>query len=541
MPRIVKKIIPLFFIAALSSRVSGDFFDKSYALVIGIGDYSSKSRLPYARNDAADMVTYLKSKGYILKTLYDKEATKATIISSMQDLAKNVTKNDRVLIFFSGHGHTEPFGDKDYGYLVPYDGTNNSATYISMEELTGLADKMKNTRHLLFIIDACYAGLLQTKDDGLDINLPNYLKEITRRDARQILVAGGKKQAVLAQGEGKNSYFTSYLIKALKNDLGDLNSDGFITLTELSAYLETSASNKFQTPTCGILPGHELGNFVFTASKGIPPKPQVNDPYPSPTVQFKGSNAIFIKSGTFMMGSNNGDADEQPVHKMTVKGFYMDNTEVTNEEYNECVEAGKCTSAFYNDGTAFIRNGDTWKKGVVPEEFRTPSHPVVAVTWEQAKKYCEWKGNRLPTEAEWEYAARGGNTSDYFWGDDGNNCCRYANAADSTAKREYAFRDIINCNDNHAGTAPVGELDTNWFGLHDMIGNVWEWCEDQYDLYTTDDKKPPQETRSNPYRVIRGGAWCDTKEQLRSANRRWTDAENRNIYLGFRCVREEDE
>ena len=120
----------------------------------------------------------------------NENADKAAILSKIKnEIARKVGKNDRVLIFYSGHGYTEKLAGKDWGYIVPYDGTGDSTTYISMVELRMLSEQMGTAKHQLFIMDACYGGLLGTKGGGVDTSVPNYLNEITSRSARQILTA----------------------------------------------------------------------------------------------------------------------------------------------------------------------------------------------------------------------------------------------------------------------------------------------------------------------------------------------------------------
>jgi hypothetical protein len=244
------------------------FYTNSYALVIGIDMYpaSAWKKLSYAVKDAYGIAEYLARQGFQVISLYNQQATKEAIIYQMQNvLARRVGRNDRILVFFAGHGYTERLGDKDYGYIVPYDGKSDSSSYLSMEELHALSRKMDNAKHQLFIMDACYGGLLGLRSGALDANRPYYLEEITRRKARQILTAGGANQQVVDGGPGRHSLFTGQLLKALQEGLGDLNGDGYITFSELASYLIRAAANTYQTPGSGTLPGHELGEFLFRA------------------------------------------------------------------------------------------------------------------------------------------------------------------------------------------------------------------------------------------------------------------------------------
>ena len=233
-------------------------------------------------------------------------------------------------------------------------------------------------------------------------------------------------------------------------------------------------------------------------------------------------NMVWIEGGTFSMGLENGDADEKPVHQVTVSGFYMDRTEVTNEQYDACVQAGKCLPAHYDDSSAYVRlKGSKWKKGRVGKEFRGPRQPVVAVTWKQAKTYCRWRGGRLPTEAEWEYACRKGQTTENSWNFDSYG--------------EYAWYSDNSKNRTH----PVGQKKPNNCGLYDMTGNVWEWCRDWYGEYYyrgSPSQNPPGPDSGN-CRVLRGSSWNLSGNRLRCTYRYRHDPDFRNDLLGFRCVR----
>ena len=231
---------------------------------------------------------------------------------------------------------------------------------------------------------------------------------------------------------------------------------------------------------------------------------------------------VWIEGGTFSMGSEDGDDDEKPAHQVRVSGFYMDRTEVTNKQYDACVQAGKCLPAHYDDSSAYIVwKGGKWKKGIVRQEFRGPRQPVVAVAWEQAKTYCRWRGGRLPTEAEWECACKMGQTMEYYWDCNSNN--------------EYAWYSENSDNRTH----PVGQKKPNNLGLYDMSGNVWEWCSDWYgkSYYQDSPSNNPQGPDSGDRRVLRGGAWNISKNRLRCTYRYRHDPDFRNDLLGFRCVR----
>ncbi len=271
--RIFAVILSTIIVCGLAKNTAAQYYDSSYALVIGIDIYPSLQwpNLRYAVKDAKSMAKFLRQQGFKVTTLYDAQATGTNIIAKMQNhLARQVAKNDRILVFFAGHGYTETLGGGDFGYIVPYDGTSSSASYISMETLRTQSLKMGNAKHQLFIMDACYGGLLGLRSGAIPATIPNYLDEITKRRARQVLMAGGKDQQVVDNGPGQHSVFTGELLKALEEGKADLNRDGYITFSELAAYIVPAASNAYQTPSVAQLPRHQLGEFVFRSPQRRP-------------------------------------------------------------------------------------------------------------------------------------------------------------------------------------------------------------------------------------------------------------------------------
>ncbi len=182
-----------------------------------------------------------------------------------------------------------------------------------------------------------------------------------------------------------------------------------------------------------------------------------------------GSEMVLISAGPFEMGSADGDDDESPMHTVTLDDYYIDDTEVTNAQYNQCVDAGACDSPA--DTSSYTRDSYYYAS-----EFN--SYPVIWVSWKDANTFCEWRGDRLPTEAEWEKAARGDDGRVYPWGDtfDGG----LLNYCDVNCGFDGADQDS---NDGHSDTAPVGNYPrgSGPNGVLDMAGNVWEWVADWYD------------------------------------------------------------
>jgi formylglycine-generating enzyme required for sulfatase activity len=221
-----------------------------------------------------------------------------------------------------------------------------------------------------------------------------------------------------------------------------------------------------------------------------------------------------VPAGEFMMGSEDGESDESPIHPVYLDTFEIGTFEVTNEQYYRCVEAGACS---------LPRN----------QKYNSPEyldHPVVDVSWFDAKAFCEWNdpNGRLPTEAEWEKAARGTDGRIYPWGEEID--CSLANYYGKDNGNDYCVGD----------TTPVGSyLDgVSPYGTYDMAGNVWEWVNDWYDVdyYGISPESNPLGPEDGDEKVLRGGSWDDYFDLVRSADRLRFDPAVTSSIVGFRCA-----
>ncbi len=250
------------------------FYDKSYAIVIGVDKYSTKkfNPLSFTVDDAKEFGTFLQREGFSVTFLTTREETTRTrIVTEIQELARLLKPDDRVVIYYSGHGYSQRIGDEDFGYIIPSDGSDESATYISMEELRALSRMLGTAKHQLFILDACFSGLIGMKESTVSaekVPYPNYLPVVTRNAARQYLTAGGSEQRARAVGPGGHSYFTAYLLEGLLEGKADKYPDGYITFVELADYLQVRAGNVDQNPRYGVFEKHGQGEFVFVSPKG---------------------------------------------------------------------------------------------------------------------------------------------------------------------------------------------------------------------------------------------------------------------------------
>jgi formylglycine-generating enzyme required for sulfatase activity len=203
-----------------------------------------------------------------------------------------------------------------------------------------------------------------------------------------------------------------------------------------------------------------------------------------------------------------------PAHQVVLEGFWLDQTEVTNSQYALCDEAGVCESIQCQSG-----RGD---------------FPVACVTWEQAAVYCQWAGGKLPTEAEWEYSARGLNEGRYPWGDEFEGTfLNYCDESCTLDKRDDAF------DDGYAEAAPVGSYPqgASWVGALDMAGNVWELVADWNGEYLPGEQINPSGPLTGGRRVARGGSWHASPDHVRSTLRTHMGTDQQFNHAGFRCAR----
>ncbi|HEY3129391.1 MAG TPA: formylglycine-generating enzyme family protein [Acidobacteriota bacterium] len=260
---------------------------------------------------------------------------------------------------------------------------------------------------------------------------------------------------------------------------------------------------------------------------------------------------VLIKSGTFLMGTEHGLPFEGPPHRVTVHSFWIDRYEVTNKEFQQFVEATHYISEAekYGWSGVFLPEKKKWSP-VQGAQWRHPegpgssldnrwNYPVVHVSWNDAQAYAQWAGKRLPTEAEWEWAARGGlEKAEFAWGNEFTPKGRFmANTW------QGFFPEKDEGSDGYLSTAPVGSFPPNGYGLYDVAGNVWEWTADWFSedyFEKSSGALDPRGPASGSEKVIRGGSWLCSANYCtgyRVAARQKSPVDSGLNNLGFRCVR----
>lgn len=496
-------------------------YNKSWAVVVGVNQYRyGLPPLSNAQNDAQAVAEVLRDLYQFdeVHTLYNDQATRRALMSWLRDeLPRRTAKNDRVIFFFAGHGVTQPtrLGGKR-GYLAPYDAeAGKYVDYIDMRELLEACSLME-AKHILLILDCCFSGVAAVSARATPSTTPEvlndiYLRRITEKGAWQILTAGDSDDQVADSSLRANhhSVFTSVLLEGLKG-AADHNNDTLFTATDLAAYVKPRVTResaidtgRSQAPFFNYLASSEQGEFVF-----VLPQPKVTFP-----IDF---DWVTILAGEFLMGSdkqkdpqaNDNELNELPQHHVYLPEYRISCVPVTNAQYKMFVEA------------TCYRFPEHWKNEDFPIGQET--HPVANVSWTDAQAFCDWAGVRLPTEAEWEKAARGTDGRIWPWGND------------------PPTPEHCNFNENVGCTTPVGSYPpgASSYGVLDMAGNVWEWTADWFDnnYYANSPSSNPKGPATGYHRTLRGGSFELDSDWVRCACRCNPKPAYIDATFGFRVV-----
>ena len=243
------------------------------------------------------------------------------------------------------------------------------------------------------------------------------------------------------------------------------------------------------------------------------------------TAYARGLCKAYIRKDTIAACQASNYRDESPAHAVTLAAFWIDQTEVSNAQYQRCEMAGGCEPP---------RERSSHYRASYYGTAEYADYPVIFVTRDQASAYCSWAGGRLPTEAEWEYAARGPGSAIFPWGDefDGSRL-NYCDVNCDAGPNDPMI------DDGHADTARVGRFPSgaSWIGALDMAGNVREWVAGWYGPYSVDAQLNPSGPAAGDLIVPRGGSWIDNPSIVRSANRGGNTPDYYRDYYGFRCVK----
>jgi eukaryotic-like serine/threonine-protein kinase len=291
-------------------------------------------------------------------------------------------------------------------------------------------------------------------------------------------------------------------------------------------FIFQSASCSDRQNTVPVTPAHGIGSTQISEKDGM--------------------RMVFVLAGAFTMGSDDGPINEQPVHQVSLPDFWIDQTEVTNAMFAKFIkETGYETDA-QKEGCSYVIDLSTEQWNCLPEAVwdhpqgsgsnldGLDAHPVVQVSWNDARAYCAWAGRRLTTEAEWEKAARGSDARSFPWGNEEVNGT-LLNLADASYGTAWS---IAALNDGYQFTSPVGQYPqgASPYGAFDMAGNIWEWNSSVFKPYPYDANDGREDPSTNGMRTLRGGSWDDFTINVRSMIRFRGGAAFRVSYIGFRCA-----
>ncbi len=500
------------------------------AVVIGIRQYREdvSPKVSYAVQGELAIAAVLETQGGIPKThiklLTDAKATVGDFRSYFGDwLRMRVKPDSTIYVYYAGHGTPNPKTGE--AFLVPWEGHPDFPSGLYplnelYETLNGLPAK-----EIVVMLDSCFSG-----SEGRSV-----LAKGARPMAVSVenpLLAGGKV-IVLAAATGNqissdydkagHGLFTYALLTGLRGD-ADADKDAIVTLKEVFPYVRDWVAhtaveelNREQTPV--LLPGEEtLGvrsslpvAWVYGALHQTRREITGKD----------GTPMLLIPKGEFLMGSNDADDDQKPAHKVYLDAFYIDKYEVTTSRYAKFLETTGSAPPPYWEEAMRVENRE---------------RPVIGVDWSNAATYCRWAGKRLPTEAEWEKAARGTDGRIYPWGSELPTRL-HANFG----KRDWEYPPI------YTMLVQVGQLEDGKspYGVYDMAGNVWEWVADWYDwsigsepsgYYRISPERNPTGPSTGTLKVLRGGSWSHSPRLLHSAHRGANLPSTRYAYIGFRCA-----
>jgi formylglycine-generating enzyme required for sulfatase activity len=535
------------------------------ALVIGNAAYSDDiGPLKNPGNDATDMAATLRQLGFVVTLV--KDANHQRMAEAIEDFSRQLRPRSVGVFYYAGHG--AQVGGRNY--LIPLGAritTEAAVPYqaVAAEEVLARMDGAGQGQSLnVIILDACRnAPFMRGWRSPLRGLAP------MQATGGSLVAYATSPGAVAADGTGRNGTYTRHLLhfmtepnlpvelmfKQVRSAV-EQETNGQQIPWELSSLRENfsfhpGASGTTSTPVVSTpavatpppSPSPSTSGGTQVAVGVYPPQPQA----PLATIVGNdGAEMVLVPAGEFIMGSGGRKPEEAPQHRVYLDAFYIDKYEVTNARFQQFVQATGHRTQAEREGSGAVYTGQQWEL-VNGANWRAPrgpgsstasleQHPVVLVSQGDAKAYCAWAGKRLPTEAEWEKAARGTDGRSYPWGNQFNG--QQANFCDTNC--EDPLRDRVD-NDGYRYTAPVGSYESGKspYGAYDMAGNVWEWVADWFDenYYQESPARNPQGPASGDKVVVRGGGWDALALYVRATYRFRFAPTSGFDTLGIRCAK----
>lgn len=564
------------FVAAIASAAAAQVQAENYAFLVAVADYDEKELRPLAftrsdilefhnallksgfkaenivvmHDDLEKLVAHYKQRGSQFKA-GDYLPEREKIRTELELMLGTLREDDSVIIAFAGHG--VQFAGQKKSFYCPKDARlDNPESLISFEEIYSSLAQSRASRKML-LVDACQNDpQTSVSRSRSTVNLDSITRPQEETVPEGIVAmfscrAGQKSFEHPPLGHG---VFFYHVLQGW-NGKADANSDGDLSYRELADYAERETASyaklnlkALQVPT---LRTDFSGEWVLRALT-------VGKPFTNSL----GMKMVRLRGGDFMMGQPDvGIEADNPAHRVQItKPYYIGAHEVTVGQFRRFIE-----SENYNAGRGVGYNAELrgiqannpafdWR---YPGWTQTDQHPVTNVSWHVASDFCNWlsrkegKRYRLPTEAEWEFACRGGTTTLFSCGATEDNLKGFANIADSQLKQALAptfatpnYYDYSKpWDDGFPCSAPVGSFAPNPYGLYDMHGNLQEWCSDWHgqDYFRVSPLKDPTGPASGYHRVKRGGDWLDYPVISHSSFRRSeVPPNNRSHLIGFRVA-----
>lgn len=539
--------------------------EKDSAVVVAVENYAKVAPVPGALQNADDWYSFLTESLRVpaerVSLLRDEDATAESMRERARRAATEVKPGGTLWFVFIGHG--APAKDGKDGLLVGWDAQQKAESLFARslgqkELLRSLA--VGRQGKTVVLVDACFSGRTPEGEplakglQPLILMMDGGTAQISK--SRAILMTAARADQFAGPLPGASRPAFSYLaLGGLRGwaagPKGKITAEGLIgyvrkTLRTLQSEQEPElrAFARGQVLTAG----WEKGPNLRTLLLGRESRRALQEPDRPAAAKTAAQRAaqktpgktgrenirwVKIPGGTFSMGAEFMPWT-RPVHQVRIKPFEMAKTLVTFKQYRTCVEAGACSELHVSNGTCLVRQGtgSSWGHGILPRNFQGDDQPAVCVDWHQAQAFSAWVGGRLPTEAEWEYAARSaGKDQEYPWGDEKADCSRAVMADHGAGCGRFSTWPVC--------SKPQGSTKQ---GLCDMAGNVWEWTKDWFN--TSYEGAPADGSAwENPTgtaaRVGRGGSWRhDSEWGVRAANRGFGGENHPADYFGFRPARD---
>jgi formylglycine-generating enzyme required for sulfatase activity len=547
-------------ILALVALAAPAWAEARIALVIGNSNYGGDlPKLPNPANDAELMTATLKKLGFKVVEVRDADLNQMNkAVREFGNLLQEGGKQAVGLFFYAGHG-LQIDGEN---WLIPVKAKIERAADAEFEavaasKILGQMQFAENSLNII-ILDAC-------RNNPLSRGMRSASTGLAKMDAPlgSFIAYSTAPGQTAADGKGKNSPYTAALAKAImkpgiaiEEAFRDARVDVLAaTNKEQIPWESSSLTGAFQ-----FNPGQKAAEPQVVAAAPAPAPAPAEPAAAAPTAKTPAAPSgkiamckdcpemVAIPAGSFMMGSPNSEDDrnerEGPQTKMTIRAFSMGKYSVTRGQFAEFIQAtgykpARRCFAEVSRGKFEESSKANWKD---PSFSQTDGDPVVCVNWDDAMAYVEWlsqatgKHFRLPSEAEWEYAARAGTTTSRIWGDDPDDACDYANVSDASIKKKYGWQ-TVDCNDGYTYTSPVGKFKPNKFGLYDMMGNARQivaGCLTDSIAELPKDGSANEDCEQHP---LRGSSWESYPSVImRVACREWVGSTFAHLAYGFRVA-----